>query len=88
MPRKSSPQSVESKLSNHSVMTSPVETENIVIAPNGSPHKTTHYPRTSGDNMSKHQRYYARNRELVCARQREARRRKKVLRVSQKMEDI
>lgn len=80
MPRKSSHQP--------SVMTSHVETESIVIAPNGSPHKTTHYPRTCGDNMSKHQRYYARNRELVCARQREARRRKQVLQVSQKKGDI
>lgn len=87
MPPKSTHHSGESQILNHSAMTSHVETAGIIIAPNGSPHKTTHYPRTSGDNMSKHQRYYARNRELVCARQREARRRKQVLQGSQKRSD-
>lgn len=77
----------ESKTTNEPTIKSPMEITNIVIAPNGSPHKTTHYPRTSGDNMSKHQRYYARNRELVCARQREARRRKQALRSAKKQSD-
>ncbi|MBO1360294.1 hypothetical protein J2D73_10895 [Acetobacter sacchari] len=51
--------------------------KDIVIASNGSPHKSRRFPRTKGDPQSKHQRYYARNRELVRARQMAARRRKR-----------
>ncbi|GBR00056.1 hypothetical protein AA23498_3604 [Acetobacter nitrogenifigens DSM 23921 = NBRC 105050] len=55
----------------------PDQAQDIVIAENGSPHKSRRFPRTKGDPRTKHQRYYARNRELVRARQMAAHRRKR-----------
>lgn len=47
----------------------PLALTDTVIAPNGSPHKTTRHPPEYGSPETKHRRYYARNRALVRARQ-------------------